>query len=196
MIALCLALDLVTQVLYLFAPLLLAAALSGLVMRKNWLRALYIPIDGGVRFREQPLFGRSKTWRGIAVAITGCILGAAIQRYLLVSPMKAISLIDYSRLNVFAFGAAMGAGAMLGELPNSFVKRRLGIGSGMATKRRSAPVFYIWDQIDLLSFTWPMIAFWVAPTFALVVTSITISLILHPLSSHIGFVIGARHTAR
>jgi hypothetical protein len=165
-------------------------------MRRNWLRALYIPIDGGLRIRRQPLFGASKTWRGVAVAITGCIVGAAIQRYLLVSPMKAMSLMDYSRLNVFAFGAAMGAGAMLGELPNSFVKRRLGIGSGMATTRRSAPLFYIWDQIGLLSLAWPMIAFWVAPTFAIVATSITISLVLHPLSSHLGFVIAARTTAR
>ena len=186
----------VAQVLYLFAPLLLSAALSGLVMRQNWFPALYIPIDGGLTFRGQPLFGRTKTWRGIAVAMFGCMLGAALQRYLLAAQFAPIALLDYSRLHVVAFGAALGAGAMLGELPNSFVKRRLGIASGKTTRGGWAIVFYVWDQIDLLSGAWLMLALWIRPTLLLVSTSIAVALVLHPLSSLIGFAIGARKTAR
>jgi CDP-diacylglycerol--serine O-phosphatidyltransferase len=144
-------LRLLAQVLYLFAPLLLSAAISGLVMRRNWLQALYVPIDSGVELWNQPLFGRSKTWRGFVLAVFGCILGAACQRYLLASWMEPIALLDYSQLDVVAFGTAMGAGAMLGELPNSFVKRRHGIGAGMTARGAPAAVFYVWDQIDMLT---------------------------------------------
>lgn len=191
-----LVLRLLAQILYLFAPLLLSAAISGWVMRRDWLHALYVPIDGGLELGDRPLFGRTKTWRGVVVAVCGCILGAACQRYLLAAWMEPIALLDYSQLDVFAFGASMGTGAMLGELPNSFVKRRLGIGSGKTARGAWAVVFYVWDQIDLLTLAWPMIAHWVEPTLPRVAMSFAIALVLHPLSSLIGFAIGARKTAR
>jgi hypothetical protein len=90
----------------------------------------------------------------------------------------------------------MGFGAMLGELPNSFVKRRLGIPSSTSPTGPSGIAFYVWDQVDLLTLSWPMIAHWVRPTAPLVITSFAITLVLHPLSSLIGFALGARSTAR
>jgi hypothetical protein len=189
-------LRLLAQTLYLFAPLLLAAALSGLVMRRDWLHALYRPIDSGVKWRGQPLLGRTKTWRGIVVAVIGCIVGVACQRYLLAPHMQAVALLDYASVDVFGFGAALGLGATLGELPNSFVKRRLGIGSGQTSHGPHAVLFYVWDQLDLLTLVWPMIAAWVKPTLALVAMSIAVALVLHPLTSVLGFVIGARASAR
>ncbi|MET0384316.1 MAG: CDP-archaeol synthase [Polyangiales bacterium] len=186
----------VAEVLYLFAPLLLSAALSGLVMRQNWLPWLRRPIDAGAKWRGKQLFGNSKTWRGVVVAIVGCMIGAAIQRYVIGARAHAVARFDYTELNVLAFGLAMGAPAMAGELPNSFVKRRLDIAPGKTTRGWLSVLFYVWDQIDLLTLTWPALFFWVDPDFNLIVTSVGVTLLLHPLSSLLGYVVGARRSAR
>lgn len=187
---------LVVQVLYLFAPLLLASALSGLVLRLDLAPALRRPIDGHRTFRGRRLFGDSKTWRGVVVAVVGCIAGVALQSALIGDRAGAIALVDYRAIDPWGFGAAMGAGAMAGELPNSFTKRQLGIPPGKTTRGPLRAVFYVWDQVDLLTAAWPAIAWWVRPDAATVVASFALALLVHPLVSLIGYAIGARRTAR
>jgi len=74
------------------------------------------PVDGGWTAPDgRPLFGTSKTWRGLAAALlAGAVMGWGL-----------------------GFGAwaglAVGALAMAGDLFSSFLKRRLGVpASGMA----------------------------------------------------------------
>jgi hypothetical protein len=184
------------QVLYLFAPLLLSAALSGVVMRMNWLPALRKPLDAGKTWRGKRLFGDSKTWRGVFVAVFGCSVGAALQKHCLVAYTQSLALLDYARLDVLAFGTAMGAGAMLGELPNSFVKRRLDIAPGRTTRGWRSALFYVWDQVDLLTLSWPLLTRWVRPSVDRVLISMAIALLLHPITSLIGYAMGARKSAR
>ncbi len=80
-------------------------------------------VDAGlVLFDGEPLFGETKTWRGIAVAVAGCVL---------VAP-----LLDYPLM----LGVEFGAYAMLGDLLSSFIKRRLHIApSGRATGLDQVP---------------------------------------------------------
>ncbi|MEY4580052.1 MAG: hypothetical protein RL701_4755 [Pseudomonadota bacterium] len=187
---------LVAQVLYLYAPLLLSAALSGFVMKLDWFRWLKYPIDAHLTLRGRRVFGDSKTWRGVAVAIVGCSVGAAVQKYAIGSAAGSLALCDYSQLHVLSFGSAMGFSAMLGELPNSFTKRQLNIAPGKTAHGGRAVIFYVWDQIDLLTFSWPALSCWIDPTLPLVLTSVGITLLLHPLVSLIGYVTGARRSAR
>jgi len=102
---------------------------------------------------------------------------------------------DYQDVNVALFGTAMGAGAMLGELPNSFVKRQLGITPGQTGRGLARGLFYVWDQVDVLS-SWVFVSCWVRPTFRLVATSFALVLALHPLVALIGYVVGARKSVR
>ncbi|HEY4987055.1 MAG TPA: CDP-archaeol synthase [Bradyrhizobium sp.] len=68
-----------------------------------------LPLDGGLAFLDgRPLFGKSKTIRGIVVAI---LVTAAV------APLIGLSL---------ATGAIVAAAAMGGDLLSSFTKRRLG----------------------------------------------------------------------
>jgi hypothetical protein len=67
------------------------------------------PLDGGAKFIDgKPLLGRSKTVRGLLIAIVVTAAGAAL-----------IGL-------DFRIGLLAGAAAMAGDLLSSFVKRRLG----------------------------------------------------------------------
>ena len=68
------------------------------------------PIDGGLAWRDgRPLFGASKTWRGLALALAASTLATSL---LLERP---------------GLGLAFAALAMTGDLVSSFVKRRRGL---------------------------------------------------------------------
>lgn len=190
------ALQLAAEFLYLYAPLLLSAAISGVVMRQNWLAFSRRPIDAGRTLGGKRIFGDSKTWRGVLVAVLGCILGVAIQKHVVGEHARSIARLDYQQLDVLAFGVVMGVTAMLGELPNSFVKRRLSIAPGHTTQGYLSVLFYVWDQVDLLMFSLPALSCWADVDLELVVTGFVVTLALHPATSLVGYLIGARRTAR
>jgi len=76
------------------------------LLRQRW----NAPVDGGVRFWDRrPVFGPSKTMRGVALALIS-------------TPIAAVLLgLEASS------GVLIGAAAMLGDLCSSFIKRRLGL---------------------------------------------------------------------
>jgi len=183
------------QVVWLFAPLLFAAAVSGAVLRFELLHELRLPIDGGLSIGGRRIFGDHKTWRGVVVAIAACALATEVQRAM-AGWTEPLSLVDYRKLSPLFFGGAMGVGAMLGELPNSFVKRRLGIAPGEAALGWRAAVFYVWDQVDLLTGAWPALLPWIQPDARVVATSFVVAIALHPIVALIGYLLGARRSAR
>jgi len=68
------------------------------------------PLDGNVAFVDgRPLFGRSKSIRGVVLAMLAAMLGA---------PLIGLEL---------QVGVIVGSLAMVGDLVSSFVKRRLGL---------------------------------------------------------------------
>jgi len=187
---------LAAQALYLFAPLLFAAAIAAVVQRLDLLPWLRRPIDAGRTLRGTRWLGDGKTWRGVAVAVLGSCAAIAIQKHVIGARAAQLALIAYGDVDVLALGLAMGGGAILGELPNSFVKRRLGIAPGKTAHGALSVLFYVWDQIDVLMTAWPFVLPWVSPSAALVATSFLIALLLHPAMSLIGYLVGARKTWR
>jgi CDP-2,3-bis-(O-geranylgeranyl)-sn-glycerol synthase len=93
--------------------ILLAVANGAPVVAKNIFGgSLAYPLDGGVKFIDgYPVFGSSKTLRGVLVAIFATSLCA-----LLIGQELKIGLI-------------VGVTAMAGDLFSSFLKRRLGLAS-------------------------------------------------------------------
>lgn len=91
--------------------LLLTVANGTPVIAKKILgNALAAPLDGGRTFADgRPLFGRSKTLRGVVIAV--------------VTTTAAAPLIGLE----WKVGALLAAGAMAGDLFSSFCKRRMGL---------------------------------------------------------------------
>lgn len=184
---------------WLLLPLLGGALLHGLCMKHGWLGWLARPIDGGRALGKRPLFGRSKTWRGpITVAAGAGLVWALQQRWLHeVEAIAAIEFVDFATLPGWWFGAALGAAAELAELPNSFVKRRLGIEPGATARGRLAGViFYVWDQLDLLVGYWLVLATAVPATPLRLAVSAAVVGGIHPLLTLAGYLLGMRPTAR
>ena len=93
---------------------LLALAHGAPVIAKKILGAvLACPLDGGITLADgQPLFGRSKTIRGVALSIALTVLG---------TPWVGLD---------WTVGLVVSATAMIGDLFSSFTKRRMRMAPG------------------------------------------------------------------
>jgi CDP-diacylglycerol--serine O-phosphatidyltransferase len=124
--------DSLGQALILSLPLIVAGALHMAVVRLDLLAALKIPI-------HRTWFGRNKTWRGLLVMPVTAALGVALASVLWPE--------QFGGWNPVVLGAILGLAYALAELPNSFVKRRLGIEPGKRPPR-NAGWFALADQAD------------------------------------------------
>jgi hypothetical protein len=183
---------------YLLLPLLGGAALHGLCMRTGWLASLKRPIDGGRMLRGRRVFGDSKSWRGPILVGAGAGLVWALQLHVLhgLPACAALELVDFAELPGVAFAVLAGFVGELAELPNSFVKRQLGIAPGATARGPLALVFYFWDQLDVLMGYGLMLAFAVPPTPLRVAVSVAVVAGVHPLLTWLGYRLGMRPTAR
>lgn len=77
-----------------------------------------MPLDFGKKFGGRPIFGKHKTIKGLVAGISSGMIIGFIE-----------SLVPgYSFM--LAVGAVLGAGAMLGDLTGSFIKRQRGMKEG------------------------------------------------------------------
>jgi len=127
-------LNTIIQALYFFLPAYAANAAPVIFARFNWWAFLSIPVDLNLKIGGQPLFGLTKTWRGI---LSGVLAGVAVSliQFLVheVFPAREyLYLFRYSIEGSIALGLLMGLGEGMGDLAKSFVKRRLKLKSGAA----------------------------------------------------------------
>ena len=185
-------------VTYLLLPLLAGAILNGICAKYNWLPWLYKPMDFGLSFMGKPLFGANKTFRGLLAVSIGCCMFYLLQSELLhqIPAFQRMELMDYQTKQPWLVGFLLGVGSILGELPNSFLKRRLGIKPGEATSRNIRVLFFVLDQIDLLLGFWIVLSFYMPVTFLRVLYSIIIVFFIHILITSIGYKLGMRKSKR
>ncbi len=134
--------------------LIAAFTLSGLC-HTAWLampgsHRFAIPLDGGRTFAGRRLLGDNKTLRGFAVMVpaTG-ITFALLASVLRALPDRLDGLWPLSPTGYALLGMWAAIGFMGGELPNSFIKRRLDIPPGARAQGRFAgPFFFVVDRLD------------------------------------------------
>jgi CDP-2,3-bis-(O-geranylgeranyl)-sn-glycerol synthase len=183
------------QIAFLASPLFLSALASGVCMKFDYLKVLKRPLDFGLSYRGRRVFGDHKTWRGLLINTVLCILGAWIQaRIQMVGKLPPwLPLCDYGKLWL-PVGLAVGLGATLGELPNSFLKRQLGIAPGKRKKEILGGLFFVLDQMDLAVGVWIFLYFLIKPSIGLILWSLALTVPLHLFVSVIGYSLGMRKT--
>ena len=170
---------------WVFLPVLGAPLAHAPVLRADLAPGLKRPIS-------KRLFGENKTWRGALVMSAGTVLAALAldrlpgYRRRLPEPMAAA--------NPVVVGGLLGIATWVGELPNSFIKRRLGIPPGQRHRSPAGIVISIIDQADwvpiaalILRPIWRMTARETVEVFVLVVA-------VHLPINLAGYAIGARRT--
>ena len=185
------------KISYLLSPLLAGLAYHGLCIKFGWLAYLSQPVDAGTTLRGRPLFGANKTYRGVVAVALGTAAGVGLQcLFYHIRGIHALELLNYSDPTALGFGLAMGAAAMLGELPNSLLKRQLGIAPGAAGRGLLGVGFYVLDQIDMLIGIWLVVGFAVSITVMRLLWSVVFLFIAHQLLTVVGYGLGMRATAR
>lgn len=131
------------------APVLAAGLVHVAVLKADLLPGLAVPLDRGLRWRGRPLLGPNKTVRGLVVMPLATAVAVGVQAGLerRHSRLAALSQRKRWRSGPWAAGALLGFAYIAAELPNSFVKRQLGIPAGGRAERYVA-VQYLVDQGD------------------------------------------------
>lgn len=127
------------EIAWLFLPAGLANTAP--VIAARLFPTLDAPVDAGVRLGGVRLFGDHKTVRGM---VAGTVVGAGVfaaQQALDAhyAAIHALGRFDYAGVS-WTFGAALGLGALTGDLVKSFFKRRVGRAPGQS--------WIPFDQID------------------------------------------------
>ena len=127
--------DLYIHIHLFFIPLVLGNVLHMIIVKRNWFKSVAFPIS-------RKIFGDTKTYRGVIVLpmLTG--LFALLSSYYF-GPFEMS--IAYDSFVGFGLGLAY----ILAELPNSYIKRRLGIANGAQSKKYKY-VQYFTDKADSL----------------------------------------------
>jgi CDP-diacylglycerol--serine O-phosphatidyltransferase len=158
-----------------FVPVLGAVVLHAPVLRFDLLKPLRRPISNR-------LFGANKTWRGALVMFTGVFLATGACWSLMPEELDTWPLA----------GALIGAGTVLGELPNSFLKRRLGIAPGERRLTPAGLALVVYDQADFV----PGIALALLPVWTMPIDTLAIGFVavaaVHFVVNVVGYLIGAR----
>ncbi len=125
-------------------PVILGGVANMLFCKSSFYKRHNMPIDLGIRLKDgKRIFGDNKTITGFFSMIGFCMLFQVLCGFLGISgDIGAIA--RGSVIFDLYIGFLLGLSYMLCELPNSFIKRRLGITPG---KTENA-VFFVIDQID------------------------------------------------
>jgi hypothetical protein len=165
--------------LLVFLPVLGSVVLHAPVLRYDLLKSLRRPIDGG-----RGWFGANKTWRGALVMFTGVVLATGV-----VWDVMPDELRDESWLLV---GSLIGFGTVAGELPNSYMKRRLGIAPGERRLTPGGVALIVYDQADFVpGIALALLPVWTMPIETLVLGFVAVAAV-HLVVNVIGYAIGAR----
>jgi hypothetical protein len=166
-----------------FAPALGGALAHAPFLRFDLASSLKRPLS-------EQRFGANKTWRG-ALAMSGGTLAAAVALHRVHAYRERLPQ-ELRAAGPLRHGALLGAAVVVGELPNSALKRRLGIGPGERAGSPLGVALAVHDQADFVLGAWPLLApIWrmsareVAEAFGLVAG-------VHMAVNLAGFVLGAR----
>jgi hypothetical protein len=176
--------------LLVFVAVLGAPILHAPVLALDLFKPLKRPLDGGATIGGRRVFGDNKTWRGAIFMVAGPALAAlALTRWPAFRDALPDAVADAPPL---LWGALVGLGVVVGELPNSFLKRRLGIAPGTQRRGGAGIALIVLDQADLVPGVWLCLApVYVLPVLTALVAFAAVTAV-HLLINVIGYAIGAR----
>jgi CDP-2,3-bis-(O-geranylgeranyl)-sn-glycerol synthase len=147
------------------------------------------PIDRGRYWGKNRLLGDGKTYEGLLKGFACGFLFGIFQELFLSGSIPMIPSFGIFPLFLGTL-FCLSAGAMVGDLLGSFMKRRLGLQSG-------APLPVV-DQLDFVGGAWLLLFLgaraWFIETFScgIILAVISITPVLHLVTNYIGFKIGKK----
>lgn len=114
------------EVAFMILPIFVSGLTFIILLKLNVMKKLAYPLDAGLKWHGKRLLGRNKTVRGLIV-MGFCTMIYGFGLYYLWQDELHLPFDD---LQVVVLFLLVGLAYSLGELPNSFIKRRLSIPAG------------------------------------------------------------------
>lgn len=159
---------LILKSLYFFLPAYLANLVPPLLKRVNILNYSI----------SEKYFGKNKTWRGFVGAILVGTLVFWMQKISYTNGFTTFALIDYNGFSIL-LGFLLGTGAILGDLIESYFKRKAGVLPGNSWKP--------WDQLDFVIGAILLSFFVYVPRAEVILVLLLASPLLHILFNLFGY---------
>ena len=142
------------------------------------------PVDFGQKFNGKRIFGKNKSWNGLAYGVIIAIIITAIQFFLLnkINFFNSLLLVDYT--NWLLLGFLLGFGSLVGDLIESFIKRQINMAPG-----KSLPII---DQIDYVLGGLLFAIFAFPVTLNMAITLLLLSIILTIIMNHLSYFLKIR----
>lgn len=135
-------------------PVIIAGVLNMIWCKSKVMKWAKVPMDFGKTLSDNKrIFGDNKTWKGffgyiLLNTICALLWGAVCSK----AGIEELNFFYVNNKNTFLFnlliGILLGLGYALFELPNSFLKRRLGITPGKTISGAWRAFFIVLDQAD------------------------------------------------
>ena len=166
-----------SQAFTLLLPITFAGLCLIICMRTGWLTKLEVPLDGGLKLGGQPLIGKSKSFRSLIIyLVVATLVTLVLNFWAQVSDLVAPVFLT----NPFVLGPAITLSYLLGEIVNSFIKRRFGIASsGGASSRLGSRVQAIFDNVDGIIASGLLFIFNYQVPAEILVTSFVLAVVIH-----------------
>lgn len=161
--------DILLEAIWFILPAYIANAVPVVVRGKD-------AVDRGRKMAGGlPVLGAGKTWEGTISGIAAGGVAGYLQGISSLFPLVPMSI---------GLGLALGAGAMLGDMAASFLKRRAGL-------RRGANVFLL-DQLDFIIGALATAVLVADVKLAWIVVWLLLTPLLHRLTNVIGYILGLK----
>jgi CDP-diglyceride synthetase len=176
--------------LWVFVPVLGAPILHAPVLTFDLLKGLKQPLDFGATISGKRVFGDNKTWRGAIVMLVGVVSAAAL---LSLWPWYWHKLPDEIQdAGPWLYGFLLGLGVVVGELPNSFLKRRIGIAPGTRRRNLGGALLSLYDQADFVLAIWVLLLpIWTMSVGEAAIAFVVVTAV-HMAINVVGYAVGAR----
>lgn len=141
------------------------------------------PIDFGIKFRNRPLFGKNKTWRGLLFGTLISVITIYTQKAILILLDADITIngVSFMSLPTLSLGLLLGLGPLVGDFVESFFKRQIGVKPGSS--------WFPFDQLDYIIgaviFTLPLIQLSLLQYLSLFIIGFGI----HLIASYVGYLL-------
>lgn len=131
-------------------PVIPGGIVNMMFVKLPLLKSWSAPMDSGLVLKDgERLFGKNKTWKGLAGMVVFTALCAVALRIYPKAGRAFQPEFDLAAIARYAFyGALLGAAYILAELPNSFFKRRLDVPPGGNIGGIAGLLLTILDQAD------------------------------------------------
>ena len=172
--------------LWFFLPAGIANASPVFANKIPLLKSWRTPLDFGKSYRGSRIFGKNKTWRGLLSGVVIATVVLLLQRWLYshnIWLQTTFTQINYQTVTLW-LGPLLGAGALLGDALESFIKRQAGIESG--------EMWFPFDQIDYIigGILLSSLVITLSPAYNVAILLVWFG--MHLIASYVGFLLGLK----